>query len=111
MLRFDEIRVEDVLTPRTVAVMFPAGATIGELLEDPRVEAFSRIPLYEGSPDQVVGYLLMREVLHAVTKGTDVATPLSRFLILAAWQEGMSGSLTRSRGWGARILAPRSSFH
>ncbi|MFQ5654850.1 MAG: hemolysin family protein [Planctomycetota bacterium] len=80
VLRFDEIRVEDVLTPRTVAVMFPAGATIGELLEDPRVEAFSRIPLYEGSPDQVVGYLLMREVLHAVTKGTDVATPLSRFL-------------------------------
>ena len=49
LLQFDEVRVEDVMTPRTVAFMLPSDATIEELLADHEAEAFSRIPSMRGS--------------------------------------------------------------
>jgi len=69
LLRFDEVRVEDVMTPRTVTVMLQRDATVGDLLENREAEAFSRIPLYRESPDNIVGYVLQREVLKAVADG------------------------------------------
>jgi CBS domain containing-hemolysin-like protein len=69
LLRFEEVRVEDVMTPRTVAVMLPAEATITDLLADRQAEAFSRIPLFRDSHDNVVGYVLQREILKRVADG------------------------------------------
>ncbi len=69
LLRFDEVRVEDVMTPRTVTVMLPADATIGDLLADREAEAFSRIPLFHDTKDNVVGYVLQREILKRVADG------------------------------------------
>lgn len=69
LLRFEEVRVEDVMTPRTVAVMLAAEATIADLLADRQAEAFSRIPLYRDSHDNVVGYVLQREILKRVADG------------------------------------------
>ncbi len=69
LLRFEEVRVEDVMTPRTVAVMLAADATIADLLADRQAEALSRIPLYRDSHDNVVGYVLQREILKRVADG------------------------------------------
>ena len=69
LLRFEKVRIEDVMTPRTVAVMLSAEATIADLLADREAEAFSRIPLFRESQDNVVGYVLQREILKRVADG------------------------------------------
>ena len=79
VLRYDRIQVEDVMTPRTVAFMMRAEDTVGDLLAEPRAEAFSRIPLYRGHRDEIVGYLLHREVLRAVARGVPADRPLESF--------------------------------
>jgi CBS domain containing-hemolysin-like protein len=79
LLRFNEMLVGDVMTPRTVAYMLPASATIDELLADRESEAFSRIPLYHGDRENVVGYLLQRDVLHEVAKSGDRRRTLDSF--------------------------------
>lgn len=80
LLRFEEVRVEDVMTPRTVTVMLPAQTTVGELLANREAEAFSRIPLYRDSPDDIVGYVLQREVLKAIADGYHQDTPLESLM-------------------------------
>ncbi len=79
VLRLREVRLEDVMTPRTVTAMLPENATIAELLANEAAQAFSRIPLYRQSRDDVVGHVLQREVLAAVATGTPPETPLERF--------------------------------
>ena len=80
LLQFDQIRVEDVMTPRTVAFMLPASATIGELLADREAEAFSRIPVYGKDQDDVIGYVLQREALKAKVSGSDTSLSLERLM-------------------------------
>jgi len=79
-LQFDEVRVEDVMTPRTVTVMLQAESTIGELLENREAEAFSRIPLYRDHQDNVVGYVLQRQALKAVADGRDHQLALEKLM-------------------------------
>lgn len=79
ILRYDEIRVEDVMTPRTVVTMLPASTTVERFLAEDASRVFSRIPLFEGSRDEVVGYVLQREVLLDAARGAEPSTPLSEF--------------------------------
>ena len=80
LLRFDEVRVEDVMTPRTVAVMLPADVTIADLLADREAETVSRIPLYRDSRDNVVGYVLQREILKRIADGLPQDTVLENLM-------------------------------
>ncbi len=79
LLRVRDVQVEDVMTPRTVMFAMPANATVGDLMEKPQSEAYSRIPLFQGDPDNVVGYVLIRDVLRALATGGAAEQPLSRF--------------------------------
>jgi CBS domain containing-hemolysin-like protein len=79
-LRFEGVKVLDIMTPRIVVVMLPAGATVRELLDDPRAGAFSRIPLFEASGDRVVGYVLQREVLAEAARQGRLDRPLADLL-------------------------------
>jgi CBS domain containing-hemolysin-like protein len=80
LLRFEEVRIEDVMTPRTVAVMLPADSTITDLLADREAEAFSRIPLYRDNRDNVVGYVLQREILKRLADGCHQDTTLESLM-------------------------------
>ena len=80
ILRLDEIRVGDVMTPRTVVWDLWQEATIGDLLaENKRSHLPSRIPIHGKSRDEVTGYILLREVLSASIEGTPGTAPLSQF--------------------------------
>lgn len=59
VLRLEKNRVEDVMTPRTVAVMLPFDRPISSLLESKEVDTYSRIPLFQNKPDKVVGNILL----------------------------------------------------
>jgi CBS domain containing-hemolysin-like protein len=80
LLRFNDVRVQDVMTPRTVTVMLSAETSIGEMLADLEADVFSRIPLYRDQRDNVVGYVLQRDVLKAVARDCDRTQPLAAFM-------------------------------
>jgi CBS domain containing-hemolysin-like protein len=80
LLRFREVQVEDVMTPRTVVFMMPASATVAELLEKPEGEIFSRIPLFKDDADHIIGYVLLRDILKAAADNGDRAQPLESFM-------------------------------
>ncbi|MCG6923806.1 MAG: CNNM domain-containing protein [Acidobacteria bacterium] len=80
LMRFDTVRVSDVMTPRPVMVMMPADSTVADLLTRPETDAFSRIPLHEpDDTDEVVGYVVQREVLRAAAAGAERDGPLDAF--------------------------------
>jgi CBS domain containing-hemolysin-like protein len=80
LMRFNEIQVESVMTPRTVAVTRSVDATIDDLLHDHETDAFSRVPLFRGDADNIVGYVLQRDVTKAVATGCDRAERLETFM-------------------------------
>ncbi len=79
VLGLELIRVEDVMTPRTVVTMLPETTAVGELLAHDEAMAYSRIPLFAGNRDHVTGYVLLREVLLRHARGADATTELTRF--------------------------------
>ncbi len=70
LLRFNSVRVSDVMTPRTVVLAANACKTIQEFMGQHDDLRFSRIPLYEGdSRDRIIGYLLKDELLARMVDG------------------------------------------
>lgn len=80
LLRFNEIQVEDVMTPRTVTFMMPVEASADDLVSEPEAASFSRIPLYRGNPDNVVGYVLQQDVMKALAEGGSRTERLETFM-------------------------------
>ncbi len=64
LLRFESLRVADVMTPRTVLVAFPETATAQDLVDAER--PFSRYPVYGTDRDDITGYVLLSDALAQV---------------------------------------------
>jgi CBS domain containing-hemolysin-like protein len=77
VLELEDVRVSDLMTPRTVVSMLPAAATFAEFLSARGERTFSRIPLYGASREEVSGYVVQREVLDAIACGADPNTSLA----------------------------------
>ncbi len=78
-LNFEEIPVSDVMTPRTVVTMFDESQTLSEVVAIQASRAYSRIPLYRETRDDVRGYVLMRELLRSLTEGKERDALVSTF--------------------------------
>ncbi len=63
LLRFRSLTASDVMTPRTVVHSLDERTTVRDAIADRRSMIFSRIPVWEGSPDHVVGYVLKDHLL------------------------------------------------
>lgn len=63
LIRFRNILVEDVMTPRTVMVAAQEDQPIQLLLNDPTYSKFSRIPVYGKNRDDMTGYVHRYDVL------------------------------------------------
>jgi len=77
ILRLGGLTVADVMTPRTVVAMAPQSMTLEEFLDDTSVQPYSRIPLFEGTRDDVVAYVTQREALRAAREADSASRPLS----------------------------------
>lgn len=64
LLRFESLRISDVMTPRTVLVAFPQSATVDHLVENRG--QFSRYPIYSENRDDITGYVLLGDALSKV---------------------------------------------
>lgn len=57
LVAFRNIKVRDVMTPRTVVVMVNSQLTLKEVYLDKSFLRFSRIPVYEDNRDNILGYM------------------------------------------------------
>lgn len=69
LLNFKEILVRDIMTPRTVLKSADEEQAIQDFFDEHPTLRFSRIPIYEGSPDNITGYFLKDQLLEAIIKG------------------------------------------
>lgn len=63
LLRFDSIRVTDIMTPRSVITAFPEDMKIGASLVQVTRTPFSRLPVYQSGLDDVSGFVLKNDIL------------------------------------------------
>ncbi|MBI4126643.1 MAG: HlyC/CorC family transporter [Deltaproteobacteria bacterium] len=59
---FTEKVVAEIMTPAEYLFVLPVGISYEELLTQLRTSAFSRIPLYEGTRDHIIGILHVRDL-------------------------------------------------
>ena len=64
VLEFNDIRVEEVMTPRVAVEALDSSTTIAEAVKFVIKHSHSRIPIYEGSMDRVSGILSLKDLLH-----------------------------------------------
>lgn len=62
-LSLPELTAADVMVPRQDVVMISRDASEEELKRTLRKDAHSRLPVYEGNVDKVVGYIAVKDVL------------------------------------------------
>jgi CBS domain containing-hemolysin-like protein len=69
LLGFKEIKVNDVMTPRTVLEIADESQTINSFYKDHKNLRFSRIPVFKENPDEITGYFLKDNLLEAIING------------------------------------------
>ncbi|MGZ3692216.1 MAG: CNNM domain-containing protein [Pseudobdellovibrio sp.] len=80
LLKLDKIFVSDIMTPRSVFTAIDASLSVDEVAKKYRPIRFSRLPVYEGSLDHIVGMTNRYKILEALSQ--DQHTKLIRELIL-----------------------------
>jgi CBS domain containing-hemolysin-like protein len=80
---FRNVRTRDIMTPRTVLFALSENMAVEETLALHARLPFSRIPVYGESLDQVTGFVLKNDILHAGReKGAALLSALRRSLVM-----------------------------
>jgi CBS domain containing-hemolysin-like protein len=75
IMRFSDVQVSDVMTPRTVVFSCPCTLTVKEAIALPELRQYSRFPVYEeDSLDSVIGYALVKDIFWAVINNRTTVT-------------------------------------
>lgn len=74
LIRFPELSVKDIMTPRVVTMAFDESKTVGELFAEHDVIPLSRLPIYNGKLDDTTGFVLKDELLLAHARGENDRT-------------------------------------
>ena len=78
---FSDLSVSDVMTPRHKVFRLSAQMPIVDAVSQLMASPFSRIPLHDDDPDEIIGILHVRDVLRPLVSGdrkvclTDLARP------------------------------------
>lgn len=67
ILLLRDIKVGKILTPRSVMLAFHEDQTVEEVLEQHAALSFSRIPVYRDDRDDIVGFVLRKDLLVAAS--------------------------------------------
>jgi len=63
LLRFEGIKVKDIMTPRTVMVSANEERNLRDFYDSQEKHRFSRIPIFRKQPDNITGFVLKDEML------------------------------------------------
>jgi CBS domain containing-hemolysin-like protein len=63
LLRLENLKVRDIMTPRSVVMMADEDYTMTEIYKEFKPMVFSRIPVYHDHPDNITGLILKDNIL------------------------------------------------
>jgi putative hemolysin len=69
VLEFTDLRAKEIMVPRTQMVSLEVGAEFDEVLDLVENSEHSRIPVFEGTVDNIVGVLHVKDLLHGLRHG------------------------------------------
>ncbi|MBI2942065.1 MAG: HlyC/CorC family transporter [Chloroflexi bacterium] len=79
-LDFGERQVREVMVPRTEMTAIEADASLGEALKCAADSNHTRLPVYEGSIDQIVGLIHLKDLVRAIEGGAPREAPIRPLL-------------------------------
>ena len=68
IIKLDDIKAYDVMTPRVVAAIAPESMTLKSFYKKDELSHNSRIPVYAESPEFITGYILRYDVLEQLAE-------------------------------------------
>ena len=71
LLRFQEVKVKDIMTPRPVIVKAAENMTLMDFHLKHQPLRFSRIPIFSESSDDISGFVLKDDILQNLVEGRD----------------------------------------
>lgn len=71
-LKLKEVKVSEVLTPRSVVFSVSKDESLKEVIEKEELYSFSRIPVYSEHIDEIIGVVYSKSLLKEVIKGEKV---------------------------------------
>lgn len=74
LIRFNSLRVKDIMTPRIVVVKFPQKRTIKEVMDSTEELRVSRIPVYGENEEDITGYILKNDLYLTYSDGGGAKT-------------------------------------
>ncbi len=74
LLELKNFKAKDILTPRSVVFAFEADVKIVDAIEEDQMYMHSRIPIYEGNLDNVVGMVFNQSILEESVDGFEQKT-------------------------------------
>lgn len=97
-LEFDEIEVQEIVTPRVDMITLDVEDSWEEILELAKTSKVSRIPVYEGSIDNIIGLVHVRDILEDEISNSehDIHSLLSQCLFVHKTMN-LSGLLEKLR--------------
>lgn len=79
-MRLSEMRVRDVMTPRTRMVFAKVGQSLEELVAIANDSEYSRLPVFEENEEQIKGVLLVKDLLEYFSEQERASFALSKIL-------------------------------
>ena len=85
IIKLDDIKAYDVMTPRVVAAIASENMTLRDFYRDDNYDHFSRIPVYADSREFITGYILRTDALELLAEDKftmhlkDIKRPLPYF--------------------------------
>lgn len=68
-IEFDDITVQEILIPRVDMVAVDVNAPVNEIIDTAVENAYTRLPVYEGDIDHIIGTLHTRDLFECLAKG------------------------------------------
>ncbi|WP_079253922.1 CBS domain-containing protein [Endozoicomonas arenosclerae] len=96
MLRFRDLKIIEIMTPRSVLFSLPEATTTEEYLEKYPDNAFSRVPVYGEDPDEINGFVRRMDILVAQNQGHQVRlSDLKRPLMAVLENESLPNLMSK----------------
>lgn len=77
---FRETIASEIMTPTAEMVCAELNTSVPELIRLINEEGYTRIPIYQGTPDHIVGILHAKDLLRICARGADAQIDLKEFL-------------------------------
>ncbi|WP_257294356.1 hypothetical protein [Endozoicomonas sp. YOMI1] len=63
MLKFHDLQIVEIMTPRSVLFSMPESTTTDAYMKEFTGSSFSRIPVYDEDPDDINGFVMRNDIL------------------------------------------------